>query len=232
MEWGRARGCLRLPPPALSLLTPRALAQGLWSVRALNCLPDSTAKPRDAFKGFAVKWTRIPLILFTPILAPRYSKANWVREGLCISNTATTLGCARQTDLHLHSTARFRFHNRERELYLRDTSNDLFISELWRLLDDYEIIKPQTFLFTQWPGVKNSENSGKSKQGIEPRKQRIQWRKIKEALNTFLPHCMLWLLITFPDKCDQFIWVRSSQFASLLFLYLKMWRDFKKHQTG
>lgn len=43
----------------------------------------------------------------------------------------------------------------EREYYLRDTSDDLFISELWRLLDDYEIIKPQAFLFTQWPGVKN-----------------------------------------------------------------------------
>lgn len=125
-------------------------------------------------KGFAVNLTRIPLISFTPILAHHYSKANRVRESLCILNTATTLGCARQTGLHLHSTARFRYHNRERELYLRNTSDDLFISELWRLLDDYEIIKPQAFLFTQWPGVKNSENSGKTKQGIKPRKQRIQ----------------------------------------------------------
>lgn len=38
-------------------------------------------------------------------------------------------------------------HVREREIYVRNTSDDLFISELWRLLDDYEIIKPQTFSF-------------------------------------------------------------------------------------
>lgn len=46
-------------PPALSLLNPRALAQGLWSARALNCLSDPTAKPTDALRGLhsVAKWS-------------------------------------------------------------------------------------------------------------------------------------------------------------------------------
>lgn len=69
---------------------------------------------------------------------------------------ASALGCARQTDRYLHSTARVRYHDRERELYTRDTSDDLFISELWRLLDDYEVLKPQAFFLIHWPGVKKA----------------------------------------------------------------------------
>lgn len=49
-----------------------------------------------------------------------------------------------------------RYHDRERELYSRSTSDDLFISELWRLLDDYEVFKPQIFSHIHWPGVKKA----------------------------------------------------------------------------
>lgn len=47
-----------------------------------------------------------------------------------------------------------RIHDREN--YTRATSDDLFISELWRLLDDYEVFKPQTFSYIHWPGVKKA----------------------------------------------------------------------------
>lgn len=55
------------------------------------------------------------------------------------------------TPLHASDT-----NDRERELYTRDTSDDLFISELWRLLDDYEVLKPQAFFLIHWPGVKKA----------------------------------------------------------------------------
>lgn len=35
-------------------------------------------------------------------------------------------------------------------------SDDLFISELWRLLDDYEVLKPQAFFLIHWPGLKKA----------------------------------------------------------------------------
>lgn len=57
----------------------------------------------------------------------------WV---LPIVNTVMlSLGCARQAAPYLHSTARVRCDDREKELHMRSTSIDLFISELWRLLD-------------------------------------------------------------------------------------------------
>lgn len=142
---------------------------------------------------------------------------------------ASALGCARQTDRYLHSTARVRYHDRERELYTRDTSDDLFISELWRLLDDYEVLKPQAFFLIHWPGVKKA---GKDKaNGIKPWKQTKQQRKRKISWTIFLPPCMFWLLLIFPEQCDQFIWVRSSQFASLFYLYLKMWHGNEKFES-
>lgn len=103
---------------------------------------------------------------------------------MCSQHCVSARGCARQTDRYLHSTARVRHHDRERELYTRDTSVDLFISELWRLLDEYEVLKHQGFFppLIHWPGVKKA---GKVLNHVNK-----EYRKGQISLITFLPPCM------------------------------------------
>lgn len=145
---------------------------------------------------------------------------------MCSQHCASALGCARQTDRYLHSTARVRHHDRERELYTRDTSVDLFISELWRLLDEYEVLKHQGFFS---PPLSIGQESRKQERIKVLNHVNKEYRKGKRSLIPFLPPCMFWFINNIPRA----MWsVHLGKIKPvrlpLLYLYLKMWNGYEQ----
>lgn len=131
---GRTPGSLGSPP---CRSTPRALAKDWWTVRIQSCLPDATCQTVLTQGSYITQINLYIIFLYCSYIVPLDDYPQKLNKALRNLKfwTFESSGphMVRQTAHDLKSTSCVRCWFRKSGM--RSNSDDLFISDLWRILD-------------------------------------------------------------------------------------------------